>query len=94
MQRQVSFARAVVDAGIIDHDRQVGVFRFSGLRAICKTCLLRWQIPAIIFHTIYIMLNRIYGIGLPVMPVHGKSEKPTDDYLPIYYSCGYRLLRL
>ena len=24
MQRQVSFARAVVDAGIIDHDRQVG----------------------------------------------------------------------
>ena len=59
MQRQVSFARAVVDAGIIDHDRQVGVFRFSGLRAICKTCLLRWQIPAIIFHTISLVSGKI-----------------------------------
>lgn len=40
------------------------------------------------------MLNRIYGIGLPVMHVHGKSENPTDDYPPTYYSCGYRLLPL
>ena len=95
MQRQVSFACGVVDAGIIDHDRKVGIFRFSGLRAICKMySWLRWQIPAIVFNTIYIMLNRIYGIGLPVMHVHGKSENPTDDYPPTYYSCGYRLLPL
>ena len=68
---------------------------FPGFVQSAKTCSwLRWQIPAIIFHTIYIMLNRIYGIGLPVMHVHGKSENPTDDYPPTYYSCGYRLLPL
>ncbi len=28
------------------------------------------------------MLNRIYGIGLPDMFGHVKSENPTDDYRP------------
>ena len=55
MQRQVSFARAVVDAGIIDHDRQVGVFRFSGLRAILHVQLACFGESLLLFFTQFIL---------------------------------------